>query len=190
MAVQVSQLVRSHGALAALVTAGGVVAVIVAQQLLNGVVSWVSVVPYLSDGSYSPTPFTTVTQAAVVALPFGIGFFLSLWLVGPIAAELGLPHVVTRAILACGIGATILFIVRAVIAVIAAFWFGGPLFGNSFPFPQFDGGNAVSGLGSALVASLLTLISVLPLGVLAGVLLWLWRKDHPPKHPISGLIDV
>jgi hypothetical protein len=25
--------------------------------------------------------------------------------------------------------------------------------------------------------------------VLAGILLWLWRKDHPPRRPLSGVID-
>ena len=48
---------------------------------------------------------------------------------------------------------------------------------------------AVDGLMRSLQSALGTFVSNLPLGVLAGVLLWVWRKDNPPRKPLSGLID-
>ncbi|WP_309615165.1 hypothetical protein, partial [Salinibacterium sp.] len=60
---------------------------------------------------------------------------------------------------------------------------------NSFPNP-FDGDGAAQGLLRALSSAIITFIAQLPLGVLAGILLWIWRKDHPPKRPLEGIIDV
>jgi len=62
------------------------------------------------------------------------------------------------------------------------------VFGNSLS-GIFDLGSAASGLGRALATALGSLVGLLPLGVLAGVLLRAWRRDHPPRHPLSGLID-
>ena len=122
-------------------------------------------------------------------MPFAVGFFLSLWIVAPIAEELRLPHVIARAVLATGIASSVLFIVLAVVGVVGAFVWQGAVFGQSFPLVGFDGDGAVGGLTRALTGALTAFVSTLPLGVLAGVLLWLWRKDHPPRHPLSGLID-
>ena len=190
MALPLTQLVRRHGAFVSAVTASAVALVIVLQHALSALVSSWQAIPYLSEGASFISPGFVLGSAALTAIPFGVGFFVSLWLIAPIAEELGLPHVATRAILATGVGATVVFVVHGVLAILGAFSFGGALFGNSFPFPTFDGGGALFGLGTALTTAILTFISTLPLGVLAGVLLWHWRKDHPPRHPLSGLIDL
>ena len=26
-------------------------------------------------------------------------------------------------------------------------------------------------------------------GLLAGILLWIWLREHPAQHPVAGLID-
>ena len=185
MALTVKQLVNRHGAFVSAVTAALVAATIVALRLLEFFVGWLSA---LSAGQAAFSLFPLV-QVLLVAVPFGIGFFVSLWIVAPIAEELRLPHVVTRAILATGVASTVVFVVLAIVGILSAFSWEGAIFGQSFPTTRFDGGGAVGALGRALTSALLTFISTLPLGVLAGVLLWIWRKDHPPRKPLSGLID-
>lgn len=189
MTLTMKQLVKRHGAFVSMVAAGSVGVVILLQQFLEALVTWITYMPVVAAQGQVYTLGGVLPGALVTALPFAVGFFLSLWLVAPIAEELRLPHVVTRAVLATGIGATVLFIVRALVALFSAFSGGGPWFGNSFGWPSFDGGFAVSGLSSALSGGIVFFLAVLPLGILAGVLLWMWRKDHPPKRPLSGLID-
>ena len=190
MAISVKQLVRRHGALVSAVTALWVTLAVVLLRLAGGAHP-LAVYPALASAPRPPPyPFLAALAAAALgAVPFGIGFFLSLWLVAPIAEELRVGHVITRAVLATGIGATVAFIVYAVFALLGALTFTGALFANSFPVPAFDGATAAGALADALTGALLTLVKLLPLGVLAGVLLWLWRKDHPPRHPLSGFID-
>ena len=188
------RLVRRHGALVSAVTAASVAGFILVQRLVSSLVGWLSVMP-LNAGQQgelydvSPIPWI-VWPAVVLALAFGVGFFVSLWLVAPIAEELRIGHVISRAVLATGIASTVVFVVFAIYGVVNAFQpSGGSLAGYQFPWPAFSGDAAVFALGQALQQALQTLIGMLPLGVLAGVLLWLWRKDHPPKHPLSGYID-
>jgi len=188
MALTMKQLLKRHGALVSAVAAACVGVVILLQNILQAMVTWIAYLPQASAGQ--PYWFAEVIPGALLAaLPFALGFFLSLWLVAPIAEELRVPHVVTRSVLATGIGVTVFFIVQAIVALFRAVNGGGAWFGNSLVWPSFDGGYALSGLAGALSASILFFIAILPLGILAGVLLWMWRKDHPPKRPLSGLID-
>jgi hypothetical protein len=117
-----------------------------------------------------------ITEALLIALPFAAGFFLGLWAIAPIDGSLRIGYVVARSILVTGIGATVVFVVNAsftlAVAAVSLRFAGVPL-----------------GLAGALGSALGTLIVQLPLGVLAGILLWLWRKDHPPRRPLSGVID-
>lgn len=180
MALSVRQLVRRHGALPAAVTAVGVGGALVAGELLKALIGYVAALPHLGGIPYG----WGLVPALLVAGPFAAGYFLSLWIIAPIAEELRVGHVITRAVLATGVGATLVFVVAAVLALVTVLllpWFVGD--------PAFSPGRAADALGSALATALTALVSLLPLGVLGGVLLWLWRKDHPPKHPLSGLID-
>jgi len=184
MALTMKQILRRHGAFVCAVTALLVAATILLQGIIQGLIGLASV------GQFGPGfALVTVGYGLRTALPFAIGFFLSLWIIAPIAEELRVGHVISRAILATGIGATVLFIVLAVLAIIDAFVVEGPLFGQSFPLRSFDFGLAVQGLDRALTSTLVGFVGLLPLGVLAGVLLWQWRKGHPPRHPLPGLID-
>ena len=186
MAITVKQLLRRHGAFVSGVTGIFIVVVLVAQNMVQ------SGAVYLNIIAIAPTDVYIVTfgYALVQAIPFGIGFSLSLWLVAPIAEELRVGHVITRAILATGIASTLVFIVMAVIAVVDSFSAGGAIFGNSFPVPGFDGSGAGQGILGALSRAIITFVMQLPLGVLAGILLWIWRRDHPPKRPLEGIIDL
>ena len=183
MALTVKQLVNRHGALVSAVTALLVAAAMVAQRLLEFFIGLLSAV---SVGQAYAFP---IFQVLLVAVPFAVGFFVSLWIIAPIAEELRLPHVITRAILATGVASTVVFIVLAVAGIVGAFSLQGEFFANSFPAPRFDGAWALNAVLSALTSAALTFVSTLPLGVLAGVMLWIWRKDHPPRHPLSGLVD-
>lgn len=181
MALTVKQLVNRHGAFVSAVTALLVGVALMALRILDYLVGLIS---SLSVGQYFGF---ALGQMLLVAIPFAVGFFVSLWIIAPIAEELRLPHVITRAILATGVASTVVFIVLAIVGVLGSLNFDGELFANSFPAVRFDG--VPHALLSALTGAALTFVSSLPLGVLAGVLLWIWRKDHPPVHPLSGLID-
>ena len=186
MTVTMKQIFRGHGAFISGITGIALAITIVAQEMLQTAAVYLNVAGQ-GFPNYSLLSFSySLTQA----IPFGIGFFLSVWLVAPIAQELRLPHVITRAILATGIASTVTFIVTAVLVIIDSFNPGGSFFGNSFPFPQFDGGGVGQGLLSALSATIVGFVMRLPLGVLAGILLWIWCKDHPPKRPLDAIIDL
>ena len=186
MTVTMKQLIRRHGAFVSGITGIALAITIVAQEMMQTAAVYLTVAGHGFPDYYLLSFSYSLTQA----IPFGIGFFLSLWLVAPIADELRLPHVITRAILATGIASTVTFIIAAVLVIIDSFNPGGSFFGNSFPFPQFDGGGAGPGLLSALSATIGGFVMRLPLGVLAGILLWIWRKNHPPKRPLQGIIDL
>lgn len=184
MALTVKQIVNRHGAFVSAMTALFVGCAMVALRFLQDLVGLLS---SLSVGQFYGFAFG---QALLVAVPFAVGYFVSLWILAPIAEELRIPHVVTRAILATGVASTLVFVVLAIVGIVGAFAVNGSLYSQPLPSVLgFDGSSAVNAIVSALTGAALTFISSLPLGVLAGVLLWLWRKDHPPKHPLSGLID-
>jgi ABC-type phosphate transport system permease subunit len=124
----------------------------------------------------------------VTVLPLVVGFFLSIWLLAPIASELRLFHVIMRSVLATGVGMTLSFIATAIVSSLRALSFDGGLFGASFPTPFIEGGVAAV-LAQSLASSLSGLVAVLPLGILAGVLAWVWLTAHPPKHQVSGMLD-
>lgn len=186
MTVTMKQIIRRHGAFVSGITGIALVVTLVAQDMVQTATALLS-----AYGQALPNVFAlSLGYALVRAIPFGIGFFLSLWLVAPIAEELRVPHVITRAILATGIGSTVTFVVMAVLAIVDSFSPTGSVFGNSFPFPGFDGGSAAVRVLDALAGAITLFVLRLPLGALAGILLWIWRKDHPPKRPLEGIIDL
>lgn len=179
-------LLHRHGAFVSGVTGIALVVTLMAQEMAQ------TATVYLSAwGQTLPSIFLlSLGYALAPAIGFGLGFFVSLWLIAPIAEELRVPHVITRAILATGVGSTVTFVIMAVMALIDSFNPTGLLFGSSFPFPEFDGIGAGQRLGGALGGAISLFVTRLPLGVLAGLLLWIWRKEHPPKRPLEGLIDL
>ncbi len=186
MAITVKQMLSRHGAFVSGVTGIAVAMVLVGQGIVQTATIYLAV-----GGQALPTQYLlSIGYVLVQAIPFGIGFFLSLWLVAPIAEELRVPHVITRAILATGIATSLSFIVTALLVIVGSFTLGDSFFGNSFPLPQFNGGGAVTGLLSSLAEAINSFVMRLPLGVLAGLLLWIWRKNHPPKRPLEGIIDL
>jgi len=181
---------RSTAAIAA-VTAGGVAAVILVQELLHLVIGWLSSLPYMLDGGYGlgyfggygPSYVDVLSRLMTVAVPVGVGFFLSLWLLAPITGGQRLLGVIARGAIATAAGTAVMLVLNVLLGVLSAFVTRGSLFGNSFPFPDFNEGNAFYGISSAFSGAFATLVGTLPLGVLAAVLLWLWLRERAAKHP-------
>jgi hypothetical protein len=185
MEISVKRMLRTRGALVAGVTALAVGLALVLGRFLMNLTSLLSLVGM--NGVYDLTgysPFTGLGIAVLVGfLPFTVGYFLALWVVAPITEQLQIGHVITRSALATGIGATVLFIVSAVVEIIIAVMGGAPA---GLTIPDLIGAQLARALENALTA----FIVILPLGVLGGVLQWVWRTSHPAPHHIEGLIDV
>lgn len=183
MEISVRRMLRTRGAVVAGVTALAVGLTLAVGRLLLQLISLIA--PYSSFGwfAYTLPVFADVgvlTSLLLEVLPFTLGYFLSLWVIAPITGELRVGHVITRAILATGIGSTMTFIAFGLAgSVIASLTDAG---GASAPL-------IATQLGYALQAALGAFVTLLPLGVLAGVFLWLWRSAHPAPHHIGGLID-
>lgn len=186
-----ASLFGRRGVLAAAAVGVGMLGTQIVLQLLSTLVTVATFVSNQPDQYLSGFAFPTYLYSLVLdSLPFVIGVFLSLWLLAPVAAELHIGHVVTRSLLAVVGGAVIVFLV----------YFGGGLLGQIsssegrvFGWAAAVFGSIVSTFGSALSYALFralsTAISMIPLTVLAGVLLWVWLRSHPAKHPVAGLID-
>ena len=184
-----TRLARTRGALAAFVTALGVAGYLVVKDVLSTALSLVGL-PAEYVGENGPVWLTYVGYGFLtMVVPFILGYFLSLWIVAPLAEPLGLGHVIARSVLAVGIGSTLAFVVRSTAEVIGSVSVGGSLFGNSFPGIDFGPGIPFH-LGVALQGTVVQFLAVLPLGVLAGILLWHWRRAHPPEYHVEGLVDV
>jgi hypothetical protein len=119
-------------------------------------------------------------EPVVLLVSIVLGFFLCLWAIAPITDELGIGHVITRAVLACGVAATMAFVGRSLWLLLTV------LVTRPWGFM----GSAPTILGASLGTALMAFVVLIPLGVLAGILQWLWRAKHPSRHHISGIIDV
>lgn len=183
------RLVKRRGALAAAVIAVGVLAFILVQGVLRGVISTLFSLG-MPDFVYVGAIWSgVVASATLVELPFAVGVFLCLWLIAPVAAELRLGHVITRSVLAAGAGAVLVLVVQGIQALVMGIWVGGGLFGASFPFSGFSGNDMGHRMGFAMQTAAGSFIDLVPLVVLAGVFLWMWLERHPVSHRVSGMLD-
>jgi hypothetical protein len=126
--------------LAAAIVAGSVLVLAALRELIGAATT--SLVG-VGLGSIPPMWWESIWGGAVVGiyavhLPFALGVFASLWLIAPVAAELRLAHVVTRSVLAAGIGASLIVIVQTIRGSIGALSVVGPWFGHAFPELPFE----------------------------------------------------
>lgn len=186
----VKRIARTRGALAALVTAFSLVAYFVVMRVLSTLVGFLGI--GATDGLYFDFG-AMLLQSAVAGftttIVFATGFFCSLWFIAPVSERLGLAHVITRSILAVGIGSSLWFVVGAIIAVATTVSFGGGFLGYAFP-GLVGVGDIPFALLRTFQDSLQVFLSLLAPGVLAGILLWRWRTAHPPEYHVEGLVDV
>lgn len=186
-----ASLFGRRGVLAATTAAVIVLVVQVALQLVN---TSLGTGILLVRGGFSggvPELFPiSVWSIALGVLPFAIGVFLSLWLLAPVAAELHIAHVVTRALLAVAGGALLVFVVVLAASLFQNFHESvGLVLGWASGLFSTMSSNAGWAFTQSLYSALTTAVGLIPLTVLACVLLWVWLRAHPAKHPVAGLID-
>ena len=184
-----ASLFGRRGVLAAAIVAGGVLVLAAAQELVGAATTSLFVV---GAGPIPPMWLESIWGGAAVGiyafrLPFALGVFASLWLVAPVAAELRLAHVVTRSVLAAGIGASLVVVVRTVWDSIGALSVVGPWFGHAFPELPFEslGQSLVRGVQAGIGAFVYQFVAVM----LGSIFLWIWLRDHPSRHAVSGMLD-
>ena len=190
-----TRVARRHGAFPALIATAAIVLAILLQRVIGSLLSSLFALSYIdlnlgeSAGSYfSQTWLLAITQVASTAIPFGVGAFLAFWLVAPIAPQLRISHVITRAGLATVFGAIAAALFGILLAFIVSMATAPSYFGNSFPFNDFVA-SASQILSSGAAAGVSAFVDWLPHTILGAVLLWIWLTHHPAKHPVSGIVD-
>lgn len=187
--IAVTALTRP-GVGSALLAGLGVYVVLVLQSILGTVVFVVTDRSYGQDpGAYlSLILGNSLPITAGGPLPFAIGVFLSFWQIAPVAPQLRMAHVVTRALLAAVIGA----VATAVLGFIAAVVLN--VVGTD-PALVLNGGagtiatNLVQAAHSVLPGALNILIDGLVVVPLAALLLWGRLQTHPPRTAPAGALD-
>lgn len=183
-----AKAIQRPGALPQFLTALGILAALVALAFLGATLSALSIATQMD---YSADFFLQIWASQLGwglagPLPIALGAFLCFWQIAPIAPNLRLAHVVTRAILAGLAGTLLLFLVGL------AWWLVSQLL-------AFGGGISGTGLYnvvalgpgplSLLFQSLATFVQVLPVLVLGAVLLWGWLQRNRPTASVSGVLD-
>ncbi|MES2092256.1 MAG: hypothetical protein V4531_00360 [Actinomycetota bacterium] len=180
------RVVRQHGFLVALAAGLLVLAVSIVQNVLGGFVSQAG---YLGIGAPQQWQWWAgyAVQFGTVAVPLSIGVVLSLWFVAPIGPDLHVMHVITRSVLATGVGAVLVFL--AIMATSTASLITTGLLGQ-IRFGQIAGDQWLQHFGSALASAGEQFLTVAPLVILVGVLLRMWLEQHPSEHEIVGIVDA
>ena len=187
--IAVTALTRP-GVGSALLAGLGVYVVLVLQSLLG------TVVFVVTDRSYGQDPAaylslilgTSLPITLGGPLPFAIGVFLAFWQIAPVAPQLRMAHVVTRALLAAVIGAVATAVLGFIVAVVLNVF-------NTDPNLVLTGGGGAIGSNlaqaarSVLPGALNILIDGLVVVPLAALLLWGRLQSHPPKTAPAGAVD-
>lgn len=185
--------IKRRGVVLAAVTAGAVLAVLLAQSILLGLTTMLVGLGYADvSGSILPSLFASAWYGALTgALPFAVGVFLSLWQFAPVGRELRFAHVVSRSVLAAAVGSGVTFVVSLIAAFTSAIASGGAvaLFGNSFPLARVGEGIGQAFLVGSQTAAV-TFITSVPLVALAAVGLWVWVREREPSYRVEGALDL
>lgn len=186
MTTLVHRVVRQHGFLVALASGLVVLAVTLLQNLLGGLIAQLD---FLGSGAPQPWQWWAgyAIQFGTVALPLSIGVVLSLWFIAPVGPELHVVHIITRSLLASGVGAVLVLLTLMVTSAVSLVTTGlvgqirlGDIMGEQL-LPSF--GHSIATAGQQFVA-------VAPLVILVGVLLRMWLERHPSEHDIAGIVDT
>jgi hypothetical protein len=177
--VAVTALTRP-GVGSALLAGLGVYLVLALQSILGTIVYVATAVEYAQDtaGYLGLILPASVPLAFGAPLPFAIGVFLAFWQLAPVAPQLRMAHVVTRALLAALVGAVATAVLGFLVAAVANLTGGADIV------------RAVADAARAVLPGALNiLIDGLVVVPLAALLLWGWLKSHPPKRAPAGALD-
>jgi hypothetical protein len=175
------QALSRPGIGSALLAALGVYLVLVLQSVLSTVAFIVTDTAYGGDALrylslIVPASLPTTLGAP---LPFAIGVWLSFWQLAPVAPQLRMAHVVTRAILAAVVGAVATLVLGFIVGAVANVIATAPALMATTDLGRV-GANLAEALRPALSAALSILISGLVVVPLAALLLWGHLRNHPP----------
>lgn len=200
MSAQLARLAKKRGRLPALVTALSLGLLIALQQFLNSLVAYLrrAGVPATQSGEgvrelnfweFQPS----ADQLVFDLLPITVGVFLALWVIAPISDELTVRFVLTRAGLASAAGAVLVVLFQAVQGLFQSIGEAASTYSwTTEPVEPTEGLNLeVFGQHTldALASGVNIFIFYTPVVMLAGVLLWLWLREHPREYAVAGLID-
>jgi hypothetical protein len=180
--------IQRPGALPPFLTALGIFLALVVLGFLGATLAALAVT---AQAEY-PTEFFLRIWAAQLGwglagpLPIALGAFLCFWQIAPIAPNLRLAHVVTRAVLAGLAGTLLLFLASLAFAFVIWALSISRLLG---PGEHFGTGASGIGVLPVLFQSLATFVQVLPVLVLGAVLLWGWLQRNRPTASVSGVLD-
>jgi hypothetical protein len=183
-----AKAIQRPGALPPFLTALGIFAALVVLAFLGATLSALSVA---TQTDFPADFFLQIWASQLVwglagPLPIALGAFLCFWQIAPIAPNLRLAHVVTRAILAGLAGTLLLFLVGLAWWLITQLLaFGGGISGTGL----YDLVPLGPGPLSLLFQSLATFVQVVPVLVLGAVLLWGWLQRNRPTASVSGVLD-
>jgi hypothetical protein len=173
MAQSVNEKATASNARTAGIAAGLVVAVLVVQVFVRTIISMFGNAVY-SGFAPGGDPFAPLGSLVVTfgtsVLPVAIGVFLAFWFIVPLTADLRIAPVLLRSLIAAAVAAVATLVFTSVFAAGGAFTSAGAPFAGSFP-SGMDVAYAVFGTVQTVLD---TLLSVIPIVMLAGVLVWLW----------------
>ena len=130
----------------------------------------------LSDGPY---------RFGVFILPIAVGLFLAWTFVAPLTSSLDLRTAIIRSAVAAAVAGAVFFIIRVAADLLVATSLDRSLFADSFPDLSYAGPEFPTILISSIQGAIHVLLSVAPLAVLAGILLWHWlRRDAPTREGV------
>lgn len=185
---ELARALRRPGALPPFLTAVGILVALVVLGFLGATLSALAAAVQIDDGPafFGAIWASQLGWALAGPVPIALGAFLCFWQIAPIAANLRLAHVITRAVLAGLAGALLLFVFGLVIAFGYFLLWTVSLVDEGDPFgPGVDGVPVLP----LLFQSLATFVQVLPVLVLGAVLLWGWLQRHPHHPAPRGTLD-
>lgn len=183
-----AKALRRPGALPPFLTALGIFVALVVLGFLGATLSALSttVQADIPAGFFLQLWAAQLVGGLAGPLPIALGAFVCFWQIAPIAPNLRLAHVVTRAVLAGLAGTLLLFLLGLLFGFLL--WvlaLGGLVDRGDF----FGTAGPAVGILPLLFRSLATFLQVLPVLVLGAVLLWGWLQRHPPTQRVAGTLD-
>ena len=172
---------RTAGVAAALVAV-----VMIAQALLKSILGVLGNLAYSSGYEGFPlgnlfSPFYGgLMSFGTSVLPIVVGVFLAFWLLVPLTADLRVPRVALRALIASAIASAVSLVISVFFSLLGAVANDGPMFGNSFPNVEGFGYSIGQSIFGAVQSVLYTFVNVTPLVILAGFLAWFWVSKGRP----------